>query len=165
MLLRKKVAFEEDAILLRGLNNYRDIVPTDGAKRLHKSGEMPVDGIFLGRSWYGLERARYGTFRWVNNDAEIVVTKPSGLKKRLVLDVEPGPALGATALKLDLVDSGGNSVAKSEISHRMNVSLDLPAISQRSFTVHLHVEEGGLKSPAEGESRILNFRVFGIRWE
>ncbi|HEY6237357.1 MAG TPA: hypothetical protein VIW69_19815 [Candidatus Elarobacter sp.] len=115
-------------------------------------------GFRIGRGgWYGLEQQAGDVFRWVNNDAEIVVTDAGA--NVLELDAEPGPALGANALKLDVL-ARGEELARFVIESRRRITLDVSGSHEVPYPLTLRVENGG--APLPGQPRILNFRVFHI---
>ena len=115
-------------------------------------------GFRIGRGgWYVLEETVGDVFRWVNNDAEIVVTDAAA--KVLELDAAPGPGLGAEPLALKVLDRG-EELARFVIASRRRIALDLPDSREVPYPITLHAENGG--APLAGNQRILNFRVFHI---
>jgi hypothetical protein len=115
-------------------------------------------GFRVGRGgWYNLEESAGEVFRWVNNDAEIVVTNAGA--KALELDAAPGPGMGSKPLALDVLDRG-EELARFVIGSRQRIALDLPDSREVPYSIMLHVENGGAQLP--GNQRILNFRVFHI---
>ena len=117
-----------------------------------------LTGFRVGRGgWYILEETAGDVFRWVNNDAEIVVTN-AGVKA-LELDVAPGPSLGAQPLTLKALDRGAE-LARFVIDSRRRIAVDLPDRREVPYPITLHAENGG--APLPGNLRTLNFRVFHI---
>jgi hypothetical protein len=115
-------------------------------------------GFRIGRGgWYVLEQTVGDVFRWVNNDAEIVVTNADA--KVLELDAAPGPGLGSKPLMLKVLDRG-EEFARFVIESRRRIALDLPDSRPVPYPITLHAEIGG--APLPGNQRILNFRVFHI---
>ena len=115
-------------------------------------------GFRIGRGgWYILEESAGDVFRWVNNDAEIVVTDAGA--KVLELDAAPGPGLGAEPVALSVLDRG-EELARFAIASRRRIAFDLPDSREVPYPITLHVENGG--APLPGNQRILNFRVFHI---
>jgi hypothetical protein len=116
-------------------------------------------GFRLGRGgWYGLEDAGDDAFRWVNNDAEIVVTNAAA--KLLELDAEPGPGVGSKPFTLTVLDHAGTELARVLVDARRRFSLHLPEPHEVPYSITLHAEGGGATRP--GHPRVLNFRVFHI---
>ena len=120
------------------------------------------DGIFLGGGgWYTLE---FGdeNFRWVNNDAEIVVIAP-GDSPEISLGIAPGPGLSYQPFELQVLDENGQAVATAEVKGRETVEVALPLVAGEGQVFRLHVEGGGQQA-APNDPRTLNFRVFRLGW-
>jgi hypothetical protein len=115
-------------------------------------------GFRLGRGgWYVLEETGESTFRWVNDDAEIVVTGAGA--RTLELDVEPGPALRGEPLTLS-VRERDDELARFVIAARRRIEVRLPDERDVPYSIVLHVVHGGM--PLPGDQRVLNFRLFHI---
>ena len=115
-------------------------------------------GFRIGRGgWYVLEEGGGDVFRWVNNDAEIVVTNAGA--RILELEAAPGPALGSRPLTLDVLD-GGEGLGRFVIGSRQRIEIGLPSSREAPYAITLHVEHGGATLP--GNLRTLNFRLFHI---
>ena len=108
--------------------------------------------VRLGEGWYQAETSDGETFRWVNNDAKLVVDRPH----RLALEVEAGPGLGGVPFVLEVRSEAGGGVQSVLAEGRKTVEVDLAQGVYR-----LHVESGGRTYP--GDWRTLNFRVFDLR--
>jgi hypothetical protein len=111
-----------------------------------------TSNLRLGANWFPLEVHGGEAFRWVENDAELLIED----SRRIGLEVEAGPGLGTTSFALELRRRDGLPPRIVQVEGRAIVGVDLDAGSY-----HLHVEGGG--RPCPGDSRILNFRVFAIR--
>jgi hypothetical protein len=109
-----------------------------------------------GGGWYSVEQPGREPFRWVNNDAEIVVTDLAA--RRLELDVAPGPALGGKPLGLTVLEHGEQR-ERFVIPERRRITVDLPA-RETPLTLTLHADHSG--EPLAGSERVLNFRLFHI---
>jgi hypothetical protein len=162
MLLQREQPLYQDAVILQTLTGDPDINPAIYIRNLKATNILPTDGLFLGRGWYSFETYAGETFRWVNNDAEIVVTSPSGSKQRITLDVETGPGLNSLPFKIELIDAAGHIVSSADVPMRQHVILDLPTSAGKAGIYHLHVEGGGRLIP--NDPRVLNFRVFKFDW-
>ncbi|HEV3089227.1 MAG TPA: hypothetical protein VGX96_18630 [Candidatus Elarobacter sp.] len=115
-------------------------------------------GFRIGRGgWYTLEEAGDEAFRWVNGDAEIVVTEPGA--RALELDVAPGPALGSRPLTLDVRD-GTDRIGRFVLGSRQRIRLELPHARAVPYAIALRAEHRGSARP--GHPRVLTFRVFHI---
>jgi hypothetical protein len=150
-----------DPSALRAHNLEQDIVPKDGLAALHAGNDLPANGIFLGRGWHGLECDGEQLFRWLDTDAEIILTNPSN--RTLVLDVESGPSRKCEPFELALTSEQGEPLARATVSYRHEITLEVPEIAIGSAVFRLVVPGGGV--PIPGDARILNLRVFRIRWE
>jgi hypothetical protein len=156
-----QVASAYGPTLLLQVNESTDIGPPDARRQLAAARTTPADGLFVGQNWHGVEQVG-SVFRWVDNDAEIVVTRPSGERRDLALEIEPGPGV-AGDLTLDLVDEGGGVVTTIRSTGRETVRVSLPLRpGEETQVFRLRVRGGGLPTP--NDPRILNFRVFSLRW-
>lgn len=114
----------------------------------------------LGAGWYGIETSGAEFFRWVNDNAQVSLTKPMAVPYALELDVEPGPGLGGAPLVLILADSKGRTVAKSgPVTARTIVSMP---VRETKPDEHLLLRAVSPGKRVPGDSRILNFRVFDL---
>ncbi len=153
----------EDVRSLKTLNANPDITELEHTRALSEENSLPTDGLLLGPTWYPLEVVNGETFRWVSNDAEIVVTRPSGRQQGLRLEVASGPGLNGGPFELQVLDADGQVVAKAEAPDRGVVDLPLPITAGEGHIFRLHVEDGGREGTAN-DPRILNFRVFQLAW-
>ena len=113
---------------------------------------------FWGKGWHRLERAGAERFRWVSEDAELVVRTTDGRSNQALL-VESGPGVGYRPFHLLIVLANGEVVAQALVNGLTYVKVPVPAGRGRATALFLTTKEGGL--PVAGEPRILNFRVFG----
>jgi hypothetical protein len=113
---------------------------------------------YWGRGWHRLEHAGAERFRWVSQDAELVV-RTTGSRRNLALLVEPGPGVGRRPFRLLIALSNGEVLARALVDGPTYVKVPIPAWRGRVTALFLTTKEGGL--PMEGDPRILNFRVFG----
>src|SRR5207245_11562893 len=102
-----------------------DIGPARDRRAL-QSGEIPSEGLFVGQGWHAVELFGGEVFRWVTNDAEVVVTAPGGGERRLRLELEPGPGLGLQPFTLRVLAERAQQVATVPVEVRAVVSLRLP---------------------------------------
>ncbi len=153
----------EDRPALKLLNAEHDIAPQADRTVLHELADMPPDGLFIGLNWHSLETEYEGPrWRWMDRNAQIVVTRPSGRRRALAIDLTPGPGFGGRPAELILRDAAGDPVATAAVKTAGLVVLDvlLPIATGAIYT--LDTEAGG--DTIAGDPRVLNFRVFGIRW-
>ncbi len=116
-------------------------------------------GVTVGSGWYGLERFKNATFRWVDNNARFTVTAPKDEHAQLALLVESGPGMDTKQFTLQL-QRNGTSVGFADVLRQASTiyfDVDLKA-GQNEFVLHAN---GGGK-PAPHDPRTLNFRVFRV---
>ena len=127
-------------------------------------GELPKDGLILGRGWYNIEAGFGQFFRWVGNDAEIFLTKPSD-NHEIWLELEPGPGQGFGPFTVNLLNETGQIVDQIYVPRRQYVCLQLKLGNQpqglHRFRLHVEPKADHTSAPA-GEFRTLNFRVFEL---
>jgi hypothetical protein len=124
---------------------------------------LPEDGLFVGFGWYGLERDEWGrSFRWVCNDAEIVVTKPSSNPKTLWIELAPGPGLDHQPFHLNVLNESGVKVATVLVKGDETITLPIALPASDGAVLRLHINTEG--HPLENDTRILNFRVRRFEW-
>jgi hypothetical protein len=119
-------------------------------------------GLWRGDNWHTLEKQFGKSFRWVNNDAEILVS-PEVNGHEFAVDLEPGPGMGGKPMKLQAIGPDGQILAEKNVDRRQTIQFHLapsPTIANGFSAVRLHTLNGGLSVP--GESRTLNFRVFRV---
>jgi hypothetical protein len=161
------VPLPEDGAALRRLNAADDIGPAAArdalhASGLHASGTLPADGLFVGPGWHPLERDDAGArWRWLDGDAQIVVTRPSGARRRLRIDLVPGPGVAGFAPRLTVRDAAG-TVAAVAAAPGGPLTVELPLVPGPGTVFTLGAAEGGRRHPAD--PRVLNFRVFAVGW-
>jgi len=132
-----------------------------------KSTGNPADvvqgaNLQLGSGWGPLETFHRERFRWVQNDAQILVTPQKASDLEVSLEVEAGPGVGPKCL-LKALDASGRQVASVLVEGREAVKLFVPVETGKQNEFKLHVDGGGRRIPSD--PRILNFRVFQIAAE
>jgi len=122
----------------------------------------PVSGISLGQGWYPLEGAPPAErFRWILDDAEIFLG-PLPAQSSLILDLEPGPGVAFLPFLLRVTSAGGETLQETVVLGRQSVRIELQPATQPAL-LRLHVAGGGRESAHD--PRILNFRVFSVKWD
>jgi hypothetical protein len=118
--------------------------------------------IELRSGWGVLETFRKESFRWVENDAQVVIRASEPGDAALALVVEPGPGIEGRPFVLKVLDGSGRQVDAAKVNRRGRVELSLPVqAGDNEFRLHI---EGGGKRIAD-DPRVLNFRVFRIETE
>jgi hypothetical protein len=115
--------------------------------------------LSLGSNWGPYETYRGASFRWVDNDAEIVLRSGSG-EARVAIACEGGPSLGQRTFALRVLDGSRRQVDHVVCDGAGRRAEMLLPVDNRGARYVLHVDGGGKRVP--GEARILNFRVFSI---
>lgn len=116
--------------------------------------------VQLGSGWQVLETFQNETFRWVTNDAQVLIAAPRAGTRRLAITLASGPGLEGKSFILQARDPSGRRVSAVEVRGRQTVELLLP-VEAGGNDFRLHVDGGGHATPGK-DPRILNFRVFRI---
>ncbi|MBV9169868.1 MAG: hypothetical protein JOZ81_07270, partial [Chloroflexi bacterium] len=119
----------------------------------------PTAAVRLGDGWYPFETYAGQTFRWVNNDAELVADGSEQGAEVINLQLEPGARPDDQPLKLEVLAPHDRVVGEYQVSRASTVSIEVPA-SATEFRYRLHVEDS--VAPTAADPRTLNFRVFHI---
>jgi hypothetical protein len=115
----------------------------------------------LGPNWFPVETQAGQLFRWVDNDAALIVRPWAEAARVLEIDAEPGPSLGGQPCRLQVLDDAGSELAARVLAGRETVRFDLPPVAPGQ-RLRLRVPPVGVPVPY-GETRLLHFRVFGCR--
>ena len=127
--------------------------------------ELTADGLRVGEGWSWIERSADRVYRWADNDAEILVTRPTGLRRKLVIEIESGPSLGWQALPLEILDEEGRALDRRTVAPRDVVRIELPLAPGRPYRcIRLRVPSEDRPASPE-DSRILNFRLTWLGFE
>lgn len=118
-----------------------------------------TSNLRLGSGWGVLETFRNETFRWVDNDAHILLAADHPGSVVLSMTMEPGPGVGSKRFLLMILDAAGRQVSAEPVERRGKVNFIVPATGAAD-DFRLHLEGGG--KPAPHDPRILNFRIFEI---
>lgn len=121
-----------------------------------------ADGIRFGRGWYPPETQQGNMYRWVGEDAVLVLEAPAVGPGILSLIVEPGPGVCYQPFDLQVFDQRNQLVAQGRVDCAQRIALELPLRSGQSQSFRLHAPKGGQCIPPE--TRVLNFRVFRFFW-
>jgi len=153
----------EDLPALKLLSVENDITPSADRIALLQGGEGPADGIYLGLNWHSLECDFEGLrWRWMDRNAQIVFTRTSGRVRKLLVELTPGPGFAGKPACLILRNIMQEAVASASVRSAGAVVLAVPLPVSSGAVYTLDTEGGGARTA--GDPRILNFRVFKIRW-
>ncbi len=116
----------------------------------------------IGENWYATEKSEGQLYRWINNDAELLVRMPQkGKVPVLVLELESGPGLDQKPFVIQARNAAGAVIAQANAKESGFVNLALPFVPGQAEAIRLHVDGGGRQ--ISNERRILNFRIFKAR--
>jgi hypothetical protein len=141
---------------------------TDGVRVLEENDIASLTGaVKLGAGWFQREMSGEEPFRWVDNDAELIISPPkispahsSGANQArvLALDIEPGPGVNMSPFLLELRDAAGKHLSEILVKRRSVVTFALPHSEGEEVRVVLHTRDGGNR--IRSDLRTLNFRLF-----
>lgn len=116
-------------------------------------------GLALGANWGPYETYKGVSFRWVADDAEIVLRGGSG-EAQLAIACSGGPSLGQLTTALRVLDPGHRQVDHAECAGPDHPATLLLPLERGQTRYLLHVDGGG--HPVPGEKRILNVQIFSL---
>ena len=116
-------------------------------------------GLSLGNNWGPYETYKGASFRWVDNDAEIVLQSGSG-EAQLSIVCQGGPSLGEVTFPLRVLDASHRQVDHAICAGPGQPQTLLLPLARGGTRYLLHADGGG--RPVPGEQRILNFQVFAL---
>lgn len=125
---------------------------------IYREGDLLV---LTGSGWYAVESSSSGPFRWVGAEADLTVAQMTRSPYSLLLEIEPGPAVGAKPFDIGVTDDGVK-IETLKVPGRKVVQLDLPGGSPKIRCLKLRVENAGPPSPTPGDTRTLSYRIFKI---
>jgi hypothetical protein len=153
----------EDMVALISLNPQEEITLARDRESLRVQHVLPENGLLIGVCWYGVERSTSnGYFRWVNTDAQLLVTKPDGGPKLLSMHVWPGHANEGKAITVSLVTQDGATLGETAIDHGQTLEFSIRPPPCESVTYFLRVTNS-LNRPLPDDPRILNLGVSNLR--
>lgn len=115
--------------------------------------------LALGANWGPYETFKGVSFRWVDNDAEVILAGGSG-EVKVALSCVGGPSVGDPSAVVRVLDRDHRQVDHAVCAGRSHpVTLLLPLASGETRYV-LHVDGGGRR--LSGDKRILDLQVFSL---
>jgi hypothetical protein len=122
----------------------------------------PGSGVLFGEGWLPVELWRPGKpFRWAGHRAELLLDRAPGGAATLAIELEPGPGTGESALDLEVVGDGFESLARVTVDRRSRLRLPLAGAWPKRLWFRVH--GGGQANPRD--PRVLNFRALRVEWE
>jgi hypothetical protein len=107
------------------------------------------------KGFYSLETYANSMFRWVSNDAIVILHAKRGAE--LSFEVEPGAGLDQKPFTLHVRRPGGDDVLSEQIALRTRVRVPMAGLGEVD-RLTLHVDGGG--KVVANDPRIMNFRIF-----
>lgn len=151
--------YDDQALALLNRGQPDIIKPAAGATADEAGRDI---ALRLGQGWSPYENFGGENFRWVGGPADLVI-KGAGRDgtAQVAIELEPGPSHGPLPLEIEVTDSLGNLVVVSAaITGRNRIVLPLEYRAQQTSVYTLRTHSEGRRVP--GESRMLNYRVFGV---
>jgi hypothetical protein len=118
--------------------------------------------IYLGNNWYAYESFDGDSFRWARPAAEILISG-KGRVGNIILDVSPGPSAGKQNFSINLIDENAKVLGVCKIDGRTICTYPVREIGNGIAKLTLISDAENL--PVQGDSRILNYRVFSLSWQ
>lgn len=115
------------------------------------------EAVTMGKGFYQAEQWNGETFRWANNDAEVLFHRQAD---EISFLIEGGPSLSGSKAQFPLVvlDDNGDMIGRMIVKGRQNVTFKLPSNLKR---IRLRVESTNRPKYAK-DPRVLNFRIFNL---
>jgi hypothetical protein len=136
---------------------------SDGMRSLENQDIVaPSEGIRFGSGWYPVERYDSEPFRWMREEAEVLLDRPRSAEPRLWMDVDAGPSAKGGVLSVEVVDAGGAVLAAATVRGRSKLLLQIP---DRISSGLLRLRLQGDWAPVASDARFLSLRVFGLWWD
>jgi hypothetical protein len=163
---RVSVAFSESQLLPAGdgrmVGAQLKFLGFEPVKSTDSVDVVKGTNLQLGSGWGPIEVFHGQHFRWVENDAHILITPQKTGDLELSMEAEAGPGVGGQCL-LKVLDAAGRQVAAVLVEGKKAGKLFLPVETGKPNEFKLHVDGGGRRIP--NDPRILNFRVFQVAAE
>lgn len=153
----------DDVFSLVTFNPEADVTPEEDREALHTYYLFTTNGVLLGEGWHAVERDGHDhVFRWVNTNAQILITNPDGERKCLSIDVWPGYANKGNPITISLVADDGSVVGKATLKKQQRLCFEFtpPPVEAALYTLQV---SNSLNLPLPNDPRILNFAVSKIR--
>jgi hypothetical protein len=136
-----------------------DVAPDGGPALSAQDVASAGSGILFGPGWFSPEHfGPVGSFRWAQEQAEILIEPSSDPVTRLTVNLEPGPATFGRPLNLEVLTDEGRSLMRVRIETRINLQLTLPA----PLPSRLLFRASGTFVQPNINPRTLCFRVFRV---
>ena len=119
--------------------------------------------VRLGAGWGKLQTLGGETFRWAENDAELLLDLGRAQDAVVTMLLEPGPRSGGRPLLLRVLDESGRQAGAIVLDRRGTFRQPLPLKGGKAQVFHLRIEGGG--TTAANDSPAMSFRALAIEAE
>jgi hypothetical protein len=138
-----------------------DLTP-DGRRKLEPNDVVPAEtGIAFGPGWYPVDTTGREIYRWMEAEAALSISSCPEEGAALLFDLETGPSAGKEPLVLEFAGAGPEAVSAT-VSGRCTLELTVPP---EAVPCKLSVHARGGMVPLTGDMRLLQMRLFGLRWQ
>jgi hypothetical protein len=98
------------------------------------------DHISLGQNWYGLEGTPPKAYRWMNNDAELILVGSGEQQYRLIFDAIAGPGVSSPVRHIQILVNG-SKVHEQTLDGQAHVATGPFQLAHRDNLVVIHTDE------------------------
>ena len=139
-----------------------EVTPDGGPALSARDIASPESGIRLGKGWFTPEHlGPMEPFRWAQEKAEVILTKPPEPGAALMVELEPGPASLGKPVKLEVTTDDGQILARLTLDDRSRLHLRLPS----PHPTLLWFRAVGEFFPVNFNTNTLCFRALRLDWE
>ena len=147
----------QDYDLLRLLNYKQDVTPVASRINLFQYRELSRNGILLGSGWYNCHESEWGErFRVGIPGTEIVITRPDGLVRHLLIDIMPSQP--GQVIQLQAED--GTIIERLTLAGRQTCVVELPLTAGESAVFRLYPD-----TPTSETQTTLLLRLYQVGWQ
>jgi hypothetical protein len=153
-----------DRYVLTEARGHRDIIDRQARdESVWRSSRFEVypfrDYVALGANWYGLERGVY-PWRWLNNDGEILLIRPSERRYQIALQCAPGPGVPGSIRHVEVLVNG--TKVHDQVTDGVTlITSPLFTVDRVVNRIAVHIVEKAALIPTD--SRLLNVGIAKVR--
>ena len=124
----------------------------EGVRKVYPNDVFdPATGIGFGRGWFPIRfRSRERPYRYISNDAELLIPGMERPAKGIKLDIEPSSGVDFRPFGLEILDEQGRIVASGWVFGRHWLHIQLPLEPGKPRRFRLRVEDGDKYISDEG---------------
>jgi hypothetical protein len=139
-----------------------EVMPDGGPALSSEDIASPESGILLGQGWFTPEHlGPMETFRWAQEEAEVLLAEAPEPGATLVVDLEVGPASLGQPVNLEVATDDGQILVALTLDDRSRLHLQLPSPRPN----RLWFRATGEFFQVNLNTRTLCFRAFRFGWE